>query len=67
MMNFPFGTNGKFIILGVPILKHIRVISLIFTVSKIGFFGEMVSCVGRLRKSGGQKIDLISLLLNRFS
>ena len=21
----PFGTNGKFIILGVPILKHIRV------------------------------------------
>ena len=25
MMNFPFGTNGKFIILGVPILKHIRV------------------------------------------
>ena len=22
-MNFPFGTNGKFIILGVPILKHI--------------------------------------------
>ena len=24
-MNFPFGTNGKFIILGVPILKHIRV------------------------------------------
>ena len=26
-MNFPFGTNGKFIILGVPILKHIRVVS----------------------------------------
>ena len=25
MMNFPFGTNGKFIILGVPILKHFRV------------------------------------------
>ena len=25
IMNFPFGTNGKFIILGVPILKHIRV------------------------------------------
>ena len=24
-MNFPFETNGKFIILGVPILKHIRV------------------------------------------
>ena len=24
-MNFPFGTNGKFIILGVPILKHFRV------------------------------------------
>ena len=24
-MDFPFGTNGKFIILGVPILKHIRV------------------------------------------
>ena len=26
MMNFPFGTNRKFIILGVPILKHIRVL-----------------------------------------
>ena len=26
IMNFPFGTNGKFIILGVPILKHIRVL-----------------------------------------
>ena len=24
-IEFPFGTNGKFIILGVPILKHIRV------------------------------------------
>ena len=24
-MNFPFGTNGKVTILGVPILKHIRV------------------------------------------
>ena len=24
-MNFLFGTNGKFIILGVPILKHFRV------------------------------------------
>ena len=23
--------------------------------------------IGRLRKSGGQKIDLISLLLNKFS
>ena len=25
IINFPFGTNGKFIILGVPILKHITV------------------------------------------
>ena len=25
MINFPFGTNGKSIILGVPILKHIIV------------------------------------------
>ena len=28
--NFPFGTNGKFIILGVPILKHIRVCSIVY-------------------------------------
>ena len=27
MINFPFGTNGKLIILGVPILKHITVYS----------------------------------------
>ena len=26
MINFPFGTNGKLIILGVPILKHITVV-----------------------------------------
>ena len=25
MINFPFGTNGKLIILGVPILRHITV------------------------------------------
>ena len=25
MINFPFGTNGNSIILGVPILKHITV------------------------------------------
>ena len=30
MMNFPFGTNGKFIILGVPILKHIRVTFIVY-------------------------------------
>ena len=28
MINFPFGTNGKLIILGVPILKHIIVSTL---------------------------------------
>ena len=25
MINFPFGTNGKLIILDVPILKHVAV------------------------------------------
>ena len=25
MINFPFGANGKLIILGVPIIKHITV------------------------------------------
>ena len=24
-INFPFGTNGKLMVLGVPILKHLRV------------------------------------------
>ena len=28
MINFPFGTNGKLIILRVPIIKHIAVDSL---------------------------------------
>ena len=27
IINFPFGTNGKLIILGVPILMHITVIN----------------------------------------
>ena len=26
IVNFPFGTNGKLSILGVPIFKHIRVL-----------------------------------------
>ena len=26
IINFPFGTNGKLIVLGVPILKHFRVL-----------------------------------------
>ena len=26
IINFPFGTNGKLMVLGVPILKHFRVI-----------------------------------------
>ena len=25
ILNFPFGTNGKLMVLGVPILKHIKV------------------------------------------
>ena len=29
IINFPFGTTGKFIILGVPILKHITVFSIL--------------------------------------
>ena len=33
MINFPFGTNGKLIILGVPILKHITVTCASLTVS----------------------------------
>ena len=30
MINFPFGTNGKLIILGVPILKHITVMGICY-------------------------------------
>ena len=29
MINFPFGTYGKCIILGVPILKHITVLAIL--------------------------------------
>ena len=32
-----------------------------------GRISKMAAIIGRLRKSGGQKIDLISLLLNKFS
>ena len=34
MINFPFGTNGKLIILGVPILKHITVVLLLNSLDK---------------------------------
>ena len=36
IMNFPFGTNGKFIILGVPKLKHNRV----FLIGEFCFIDE---------------------------
>ena len=29
IINFPFGTNGKLIVLGVPILTHIMVVTLL--------------------------------------
>ena len=38
MINFPFGTNGKSIILGVPILKQI-------TLGKKPSVGEYVFCL----------------------
>ena len=34
MINFPFGTNGKLIILGVPIIKHITVVLLLNSLDK---------------------------------
>ena len=37
MINFPFGTNGKLIILGVPILKHITIYSFAIHLSKTVF------------------------------
>ena len=45
-------------------------ISAILMVKKCNFYSYIVIItffIGHLRKSGGQKIDLISLLLNRFS
>ena len=30
MINFPFGTNGKLMVLGVPILKHFRVAQILY-------------------------------------
>ena len=46
-INFPFGTNGKLIDLGVPILRHIRVIGL--TLCKV----YMCISQGRLAQSVG--------------
>ena len=34
-INFPFGTNGKLMVLSVPILKHFRVFHLLLTVSAL--------------------------------
>ena len=41
-INFPFGTNGKFIILGVPILKHIRVIWMLLLIEDQGLTQKFV-------------------------
>ena len=42
-------------------------ISIAFCLKQLSLVYEMKPFIGRLRKSGGQKIDLISLLLNKFS
>ena len=39
-INFPFGTNGKLMVLGVPILKYIRVPSKGQEVKWIEVFGD---------------------------
>ena len=39
----------------------------IFAVAPTGILSFVALLIGRLQKSGGQKVDLISLLLNKFS
>ena len=39
----------------------------ILAVTPTGILSFVALLIGRLRKSGGQKVDLISLLLNKFS
>ena len=62
MINFPFGTYGKLIILGVPILKHITVGSKVFPQSYIMFPFTLVYSKVPLLKSpfGLPKSGLIS-------
>ena len=52
--HFPSGTNGKVMVLGVPILKHFRVIGVcyfhffgVFLISKVSNFSELI-----IEKSG---------------
>ena len=46
MINFPFGTNGKLIILGVPILKHIKVHMYVLGNIKVTIYVILCSCAG---------------------
>ena len=46
-MNFPFGTNGKFIILGVPILKHIRVYACNFLIIHMHIQTQLQACADK--------------------
>ena len=50
IINFPFGTNGKLMVLGVPIFKHFRVLYHQGTVSS--FYCESVLKERRLRWYG---------------
>ena len=56
MINFPFGTNGKLIILGVPILKHITVV---MAFQKFTF---IVKYCPFTSTSGARSLSLISYL-----
>ena len=49
-----------------PIIENLKVAKPTLLFSKVAAFCDN-QFIGRLRKSGGQKIDLISLLLNKFS
>ena len=64
--HFPFGTNGKVVVLGVPILKHFRVIitDTAFYLASVNFHWSF-KCLsrnaraGRVREQAGQSLHCL--------
>ena len=56
-INFPFGTNGKLMVLSVPILRHFRVNVEAFQIYRINPVLQMVSMYYVVRRCSDVKVN----------
>ena len=64
IINFPFGTNGKLMILGVPILKRFKVSNNSMYMGPIIFYREIESVCYEVDELAPELIDKVKYVLH---